>query len=980
VGLRLDPLKVSYWVLVIGHMERKPTPNQDAAPVNANGTAVTFVKRQSHKRNPMVCPLGLAVSLPVCFWLACGFGRARLPETRVDLTARHPLVTVTNWRIIGPFKLPSDRQEYTERNLREAFDRDYLADIHCKESPLTLQRPTTSRTIMFDHDPNDEPDIGPDTVQFLDQTEAFPVPSVNTQVLYWKAGEFFKITYAAAALWSRRETDAVFIVSSNSPVKIWFDDKPLLESRASSVGHEPRILHLRPVHLHPGRNNLLIKLYCFPKRNEFAFRVATREAAIAFVADRGGLQDVVEEAIVAPGRPLTLSDNLGFLTPAVGGSRAIRIRDLDGNAVYDATGLPAWPLEVSTKDLKPGLYSISAQAGTGTFDEEFYVGDRSRLTAAFKQPCQHMTAGRGAILDPCATLAPLEEIEPKQSFAFRLDWQKRALLLVSQLEWAFRHRAEERLSPGAGRGTHVGDFRSRVDGQVQYYFFHLPKGYDGQRAVPLVIQVPHNTRQKPLLTGPVAYDPDWIHELSAFADDNGYACLWPHARGRNNNVQLAVTDTFEALADLESKFAIDPERIYLMGDCGGARNALLLAERFPDMFAGVSALNAATSSGLTANSEWQAANSPSTAPENLSNLPLQLIHGDLFPHSPTRQSLDFRADCRRFGMDPSLVILPGDARWADVDAFRISFKFLQGKRRGPPRAVSFATAQLKYGSSAWIRMTELSSPPDVGRINARFEAPNRIVADVANIGGFSILPDRLPVPLPAGTSLKMTVNGASREYPIASPAGGVEWRAGSALKNPRGSKSPSIEGPVSHAFAEPFVIVEPTGSDAAGRAVSLRLAQQVEKAWLDNYYVPCQRKLDSQVDARDLAAMNLVLVGTPDQNRVLSQLAPRLPFRFGPQGVTVGGQSLSGQVLIAGVFPNPANPNRYVVILASNGAIAADLPAPDLARYASFDLAAWRLDAGKKPDPIGEWYWDSTWTRLRASGPALTEAGRVEGN
>src|SRR5207248_2997087 len=143
-----------------------------------------------------------------------------IPVVSVDLDKGQQIQTIARWRICGPFRLPETNQVYTAGGLREAFDHDYLAEINGREAPLTLPSPTTNRPVDFQHDPNDEPDIGSSQVQFLDQVQQFPTPSVNTQALFWRAGEFFKITYAAVILSSDADTEAALILSGNSPVKV----------------------------------------------------------------------------------------------------------------------------------------------------------------------------------------------------------------------------------------------------------------------------------------------------------------------------------------------------------------------------------------------------------------------------------------------------------------------------------------------------------------------------------------------------------------------------------------------------------------------------------------------------------------------------------------------------------------------------------------------------------------------------------------
>lgn len=906
-------------------------------------------------------------------------GKESLPVVPVELNGGRQMQTITEWRVTGPFRLPEKDQTYTEGGLREAFAHDYLAGIGGREAPLSMPPPTTRRLVDFQHDPNDSPDIGPSEVQFMDQVERFPTPAVNTQVLFWRAGEFFKVTYAAAVLASETDAEVALIFGGNSPVKVWLNDSEIVQSPASSVGHDPDVLHLLPARLKRGRNTLLVKMFCFPKRNEFAVRVATRERALAFVREHGGLRDVVEEVIVAPGQPLRLSGNLSFFSPGRPAEARIEVADRGGRTVLSRQFDPGPDAEIQTHDLSPGLYTVKALVGGWEFTENVYIGHREQITSPYEGPCAALSQADGQPLDPCAALKPLQEIAPSQPFAFRLDWQKRALLNVEQLEWELANAAAGRPVPGAQRGTHVYAYRSRVDGQTQYYFLHLPRDYDG-RKVPLVVVHPHNTVQKPLLSGPVAFNPDWLRKLATYSDEYGYACLWPHARGRNSNVHLALTDTLEALDDVQSRFAIDADRIYLTGDCGGARNALLFAERFPDRVAAISVLNSATSSGLTANALWREVNSPRSTVENLSNIPLQLIHGDHFPHSPTQQSLDLQRACRRAGFEPELVLLAGDSRWADQDPFRTSFAFFQGKARETPRAVALTTGQLKYGSAHWLRVSELTSPPRLGQVIARFEAPGRISATVTNVSELELLPGRFPPNMGRPGPLEISVNGNLQTVLVKGDRP-VKVRVIPEDRRAPLWKTATLEGPVSHAFAEPFVVARAAGEGEPGRTAARGLADQLVEAWRESYYVSCPDKTIEELTPSDIAGMNLVIAGGPEAVESARRLLGPLPLELAPSHVQIGGQRFEGRrLLITAIYPNPLNPRRYVVLVVTNSTGEVGLPAPELARSGSYDAAVWRYDENARGRLLGEWYWDKSWSRLIPAGSISQDADSVEGH
>jgi hypothetical protein len=325
-----------------------------------------------------------------------------------------------------------------------------------------------------------------------------------------------------------------------------------------------------------------------------------------------------------------------------------------------------------------------------------------------------------------------------------------------------------------------------------------------------------------------------------------------------------------------------------------------------------------------------------------------------------------------------LILLPGDSRWADQDPFRLSFAFFQGKSRQTPRAVSFATGQLKYGSAYWLRITELATPPSLGWVNAHFSASGKIIAQVSNISELEFLPSRFPMDVHNSGTLEIDINGVIHTVSIKNDEP-VKLR----ILPPDGDtiykKTTTLEGPVSHAFAESFVIVQTIGGTQAEDELSKKLADQIEKSWQDNYYVSCPRKTDREITLADIATMNLVIVGGPNVNATIKRIFGSLPFELDAGGIRVGDMKVeSGQALMSAIYPNPLNPQRYVVLVASNSPNAAELPVPELARSGSYDVAVWRFDANKHSELLGEWYWDRSWNHLILAGAVVKDEGDVE--
>src|SRR5581483_7550612 len=74
-------------------------------------------------------------------------------------------------------------------------------------------------------------------------------------------------------------------------------------------------------------------------------------------------------------------------------------------------------------------------------------------------------------------------------------------------------------------------------------------------------------------------------------------------------------------------------------------------------------------------------------------------------------------------------------------------------------------------------------------------------------------------------------------------------------------------------------------------------------------------KADKDITDADIANSNLILWGDPACNQLLARILDRLPLHWDAQNVKVGESSFAAKqhapVLI---YPNPLNPQRYIVI------------------------------------------------------------------
>jgi hypothetical protein len=91
--------------------------------------------------------------------------------------------------------------------------------------------------------------------------------------------------------------------------------------------------------------------------------------------------------------------------------------------------------------------------------------------------------------------------------------------------------------------------------------------------------------------------------------------------------------------------------------------------------------------------------------------------------------------------------------------------------------------------------------------------------------------------------------------------------------------------------------------------------QHAIEHWRRQYRGDARVKADTEITETDIRSSNLVLWGDPSSNRLLAQILSKLPIRWDAQGIHTGDAIFPGDryapVL---VYPNPLNPERYVVL------------------------------------------------------------------
>ena len=166
-------------------------------------------------------------------------------------------------------------------------------------------------------------------------------------------------------------------------------------------------------------------------------------------------------------------------------------------------------------------------------------------------------------------------------------------------------------------------------------------------------------------------------------------------------------------------------------------------------------------------------------------------------------------------------------------------------------------------------------------------------------------------------------------------------------------KRPELAGPMGHAKVTPFLIVAGTQSDDELTQRILTLQSEGDRDDYERWqHVRPRYKLDTEVTEEDMAACTLVLYGGAEENLVTRKLLPELPLEINGDTVVIDGRRFDApDAAVHMIYPNPRNPQRYVLVQAGTspaGLLAAAQP-PGAYDYSITDARVTE-DAGLSPE------------------------------
>ncbi len=507
------------------------------------------------------------------------------------------------------------------------------------------------------------------------------------------------------------------------------------------------------------------------------------------------------------------------------------------------------------------------------------------------------------------------------------------------------------------RGVTEWAYVSPVDGSGQPFALNIPTDYDPARPAPVSVR----------LHGRFG---NHVEDAADMQAHPGYFELSVLGRARAGFYRgLSEADTLAALEYVAEHWAIDRDRVHLIGGGMGGTGALWLGSRYPQLFA----------------SGRDMCGSASDKPlGNLLTLPIYALHSDDDYLVPVLHSRGPFAKLHALGGNVTLDEPTGygHAVWNYQEGIARAEAWAARQVRPASREVKrldFTALDGEAVRAFWAEIAEWGQEPKPARFVIEVSGKNQLKARLENITSLRLRLAEAPVE--PGQALRVKIDG-SPSLTLPAPLPAEIWLERAAQGWSLSERAPEAPfrlhtpGGANQLYdGEPLLIVYGTRGDEATRAALRAAAEAASKSsnasWPkpgreggedsvshnQNLYGDLNVKPDDLVTADDLAQHHLVLIGSAAQNSVVAALAPRLPVRYEDGKIQWNdGRQISALDRALGlVHYNPDAPSRLIFWIA----------AADPAAYRAGSLA---------PELLGSFLSGADAVVVRVSDPSLVQS------
>jgi acetyl esterase/lipase len=474
-------------------------------------------------------------------------------------------------------------------------------------------------------------------------------------------------------------------------------------------------------------------------------------------------------------------------------------------------------------------------------------------------------------------------------------------------------------------GLVVRGYRSRVDGSVQPYGLVIPKGLDRDKPAALYVWLHGRGDQQTN----IGFLYERMTKAGQIAPDDAIV-VHPFGRHCVGFKSAGEIDVLEAIADVQSKYKIDRNRIVLMGFSMGGAGAWHLGAHYADRWVALSpgAGFAETRRYQNLRDEdvpwyerklWGVYDVPDYT-RNLFNVPTVVAYsGEKDKQIQAARVMEeaFQAE----GRELTHLIGPGMGHQYHPDTLaeilrRIKVARDQG-RDANPRKVSLQTRTLRYHQQHWVDVRALQEHWSDARVDAELARDELLVVRTKNVAALHLQPPGWPRAMTVKIDEQtLSVTKPTVDVPMLLVRHDGRWQVGPTERNTL-AKKPGLQGPIDDAFLDPFLVVLPSKTcrhEAVERWVKFEQERFLQR-WRGLFRGSPRVKRDVDVTEDDVQRYHLLLWGDAKANAVIARLEDWGPIRWTDEAIDVGEKKFDARSHVPiYIYPHRENLNRYVVI------------------------------------------------------------------
>jgi dienelactone hydrolase len=487
----------------------------------------------------------------------------------------------------------------------------------------------------------------------------------------------------------------------------------------------------------------------------------------------------------------------------------------------------------------------------------------------------------------------------------------------------------------------VGGYRSKIDGSYQPYAIVIPPGFSGGDSRPRRLDLWFHGRGETL--SEVNFLTGGRNSAGQYTPEDTFV-LHPYGRYSNAFKFAGEVDVLEALDHVSKYLPVDPARVSVRGFSMGGAACWQFATHYADRFfaanpgAGFSEtpefLKSFQGEDLSSTPDyqktlWRLYDCPHWS-RNLIHCPTVAYSGEIDRQKQAADVMEKSLAGHEIEMVHVIGPLTAHKIHADskVEIEQRMNSLAAAVEPSVPNMIDFTTQTLRYNRMHWVDVQGLRKHWESANVRADLRhagAATRVVVSTTNV-------DRLRLDFAAGQWVgyypcrpKIVIDGQELAgSPVRSDR---SWRADLVLKDGRWQPSTEdlgglrkrhgLQGPIDDAFMDSFLFVLPTGTstDPALAAWTSAESQHAQLQWRKHFRGDSRSVTDRELTAEQIADHNLVLFGDPESNSVIARIAKQLPVAWSENRISLGSQSFPRNGLaVAMIYPNPLNPDRYVVL------------------------------------------------------------------